>query len=213
MAMLCRGESGWGSRGGCTCGGEGGRGGDVAGGRAQDCREPCVSRAEDGDKLSEECRPVGNGQERGRAARGGSVPHAKHAEPQLGRGAGEWGCGDMDGEEHFRRGGAEFEGGDEVRGVTCCGHQHWWVREQGTTPGRVAGQSGGVAVVVEVGLGVQEGAVTQGAGHSCVAGGVALGVHLGQVHDAMKGQCGGLCFLVGEAEQVRGPAWGVRPQK
>ena len=61
-----------------------------------------------------------------------------------------------------------------------------------------------------MGLGVWEGAVTEGARHPFVAKGVAPGVQVAQMHDAMKGKSGDLRLLVGEAEQVRGPAWGVR---
>ena len=64
---------------------------------------------------------------RGRSGAGESrverqLPHAKHAGPQLGRGAGERDCREVAGEKHCGRGGAEFEGGDEARGVTGRGH-------------------------------------------------------------------------------------------
>ena len=59
----------------------GNAGGDVGGGRVHDCRKRSVRCAEDGEELSEERRPAGVGQERGRPTRGGCVLHAKHAEP------------------------------------------------------------------------------------------------------------------------------------
>ena len=58
------------------------------------------------------------------------MPHAKHAEPQLCRGAGERGCGEAAGEKDSGGGRAEFEGGAKAGGVAGCGHQHGGVREQ-----------------------------------------------------------------------------------
>ena len=57
-------------------------------------------------------------------------------------------------------------------------------------------------MVLEVGCGVREEAVTEGAGHPSVAGGMALGVQETQVHDAVEGQGGEFCPFVGEAEHV-----------
>ena len=184
--MLCRRVSGSGLGGVGTCGGRGvGGGRDVAWGLAEDGRKRRVCRAEGGEELREERRPVGALQQRGGAVRGGGVPHAQHAEPQLKRRA-KRGCGELGGQEDSRGGCAEFEGGDKSGGVAGRGCQHRWVREQAPRQEQLQGEVGG-AVVLQLGGGVREGAVTEGAGHTPVAGGVALGVQKPQVHDAVEG--------------------------
>ena len=82
-AMLCRRVSGWELGGVVMCRGGGGGGRDVARGLAVDGRLQCVRRAEGGEELCEERRLVGAVQQRGGTVRGGGVPHAQHAEPQL----------------------------------------------------------------------------------------------------------------------------------
>ena len=60
----------------------------------------------------------------------------------------------------------------------------------------------GGAVVLEAYSGVREGAVTEGAGHPPVAGGVALGVQETWVHDAVEGQGGDFRPFKCEAEHM-----------
>ena len=55
-------------------------------------------------------------------------------------------------------------------------------------------------MVLEVGGGVRVGAVTEGARHASVAGGVVLGVQQPEVHDAVEGQCRDLGAFIREAE-------------
>ena len=135
-----------------------------------------MSRAEDGEDLKEKGLLVGAGQERGRASRGGGVVHAQHAKPELGRGVWEPDCGELVGEEHRRRGGAKLEGGDEARGVAAvAARTDGYVNRRRARCGCRAKGGGGV-VILELGLGVREGTVAEGAGHPSVARGRALGV-------------------------------------
>ena len=106
---------------------------------------------------------------------GGGVPHAEQTEPQLRRGAGSQGGCEVLGEVHCGGGRAELERGDEAGGVAGSGCQDGRVREQAPREEYLQGVVGG-AVVLEVGGGVRVGAVTEGARHASVAGGVVLGV-------------------------------------
>ena len=105
---------------------------------------------------------------------GGGVPHAQHTEHQLRRGAGSRGGWEVLGEIHGGGGRAELERGDEVGGVAGRGCQNGRVREQAPREEQLQGVVGG-AMVLEVSGGVRVGAVTEGARHSPIAGGMVLG--------------------------------------
>ena len=58
----------------------------------------------------------------------------------------------------------------------------------------------GGAVVLEVGGGVRVRAVTEGARHASVAGGVVLGVQQPELHDAVEGERRDLGAFIREAD-------------
>ena len=79
----------------------------------------------------------------------------------------------MIGEVHGGGGRAELKGGDEVGGVAGRACQNGRVRGHAPREEQLQGVVGG-AVVLKVSGGVRVGAVTEGARHSPVAGGMVL---------------------------------------